>query len=63
MCMCIIITHVSGSVSSQRIDEISILQLLECLNGARTTVFQGTSTLHKPVTVPHVSGQETQGSR
>ncbi|XP_010940549.1 uncharacterized protein [Elaeis guineensis] len=38
-------------------------ELHKYLNGARTTVFQGTSTLHKPVTVPHVSSRETQGSR
>jgi hypothetical protein len=31
-----------------------VLQLLERLKGGRTTVFHGTSTLHKPVlgTVP-----------
>ncbi|KAG1359631.1 putative increased DNA methylation 1 [Cocos nucifera] len=38
-------------------------ELHKYLNGARATVFQGTSTLHKPVTVPHVSSHETQGSR
>ncbi|XP_008779219.1 uncharacterized protein LOC103698933 isoform X1 [Phoenix dactylifera] len=38
-------------------------ELHKYLKGARTTVFQGTSTLHKPVTVPRVSSQETQGIR
>ncbi|XP_073102558.1 uncharacterized protein [Elaeis guineensis] len=38
-------------------------ELQKYLKGARTTVFEGTSTLHKPVTVPQASGQGRQGSR